>query len=146
TPETSIGFFDSFDDWAVGEVTNGKDWEYRKEVYSSVTSVQVVPDDVMGGNVLQLIDDYHSTVDEYATSPTATRTMAPINAKMTFKTRTKISRVNHDIGNYLIEIIGGSRVLGTFVGFSDGGLGFQRMVDNKYEYVRLPESNYRQPF
>ncbi|HZG77055.1 MAG TPA: DUF4962 domain-containing protein [Paenibacillus sp.] len=143
TPPTSVGFFDSFDSWTVGDATNGNGWEYPTR--TNGTAVKVVPIDGMGGNGLQAIDSFHSETDQYATTPRFYRTMAPIGGKVTIETRTKFSKINHEAGNYNIELVGGNRTIAMLVGLSDGGIGYQRIVNGKVEYPRLTESGFTQP-
>ncbi|WP_158299631.1 OmpL47-type beta-barrel domain-containing protein [Paenibacillus antri] len=143
TPLTSIGFFDSFDAWTVGDAINGNGWEYPTR--TNGTAVKVVPIPGIGGNGLQAIDSFHSEADPYATTPRFYRTMAPIGGKMTIETRTKFTKVNHEVGNYSLELVGGNRTIAMLVGFSDGGIGYQKMVNGKLEYARLTESGFTQP-
>ncbi len=149
TPMTSDGFFDSFDAWPVGDAVNGGGWEYPIRING--TSVQIVPIPGMGGNGLQAIDNYHSETDQYATTPRFYRTMAPQagtpeNKKVTLETRMMFSRVNHDVGNFVVEMIGGNRTIGSLLGFSDGGIGYQQMINGVATNIRLTESGYTLPF
>ncbi|RKN86212.1 DUF4962 domain-containing protein [Paenibacillus ginsengarvi] len=141
-PVTSAAFYDSFDDWAIGEATDGGGWTYTR---SDGTIVSIVPLP-NGGNTMKLTDNYYSTSNEYATSPVVIRQHAPMNGKVTVETRTKFSRLQHNVGNYQIDILGNGKIAAQFIGFSDGTFGYQQIVNGTTKSIRFPSaSGYIQP-
>ncbi|MFC3800741.1 DUF4962 domain-containing protein [Cohnella sp. GCM10012308] len=142
-PATGKMVYDSFDTWPTGEVSNGAGWTYTK---TGGTSVQAVPLNDLGGKGLQAIDNYDPSTDAYASSPIMQRTTSSITGLVTLETRVQFSKLNSNVGHYLIDLAGNGKVFGEFVGFSDGGLGYQKLVNGTPTFVRLTDYNvYKQP-
>lgn len=142
-PTTGKMVYDSFDTWPSGELADGAGWTFTK---TGGTSVQVVPLADLGGKGLMAVDNYDPATDAYASSPIMQRTTSNIGGLVTLETRTKFSKVNSDVGHYLIDLAGNGKIFGEFVGFSDGGLGYQKLVNGTPTFVRLTDYNvYKQP-
>ncbi|SFA73435.1 Fibronectin type III domain-containing protein [Cohnella sp. OV330] len=142
-PATGKMVYDSFDAWPTGEASDGAGWTYTK---TGGTSVQAVALSDLGGKGLQAVDNYDPSTDAYASSPIMQRTTGSIGGLVTLETRTKFSKIDSDVGHYLIDLAGNGKIFGEFVGFSDGGLGYQKLVNGTPTFVRLTDYNvYKQP-
>ncbi|GAA3412686.1 DUF4962 domain-containing protein [Paenibacillus hodogayensis] len=141
-PATSASFYDSFDEWPVGEAADGGGWTYTR---SDGTLVTIAPLQE-GGNGMKLTDNYYSPSNEYATSPVVLRQHAHMNGKVTVETKTRFSRLQHNVGNYQIDIIGNGKIAAQFIGFSDGTFGYQQIVNGFTKSIKFPSaSGYIQP-
>ncbi|HZG75121.1 MAG TPA: DUF4962 domain-containing protein, partial [Paenibacillus sp.] len=137
---TNSGFFDTFDDWAEGNVVTGKGWEYYNP--PGFSTVKAVPLSDLGGKGLQGTDSHYDPANEYVYAPVMARTTAPLSGKVTIETRTKFTRIApYNVGNPEIEIFGEGKPFIRFTGFSDGGIGYQKTVNGTTTRYRIPSGS-----
>jgi chitodextrinase len=143
-PASNDGFYDTFDDWADGDVAVGQGWEYSREQGSTVRAVPL-PD--LGGKGLQATDPHYDPANEYVYTPVMARTTAPLSGKVTVETRTKFSKLSGQTtsGNPEIEIFGDGKPFIRFTGFSDGTIGYQRTVNGTAIRHQIPGSGFPYP-
>ncbi|CAI6080637.1 DUF4962 domain-containing protein [Cohnella sp. JJ-181] len=142
-PLTGAAFYDSFDDWQTGEAINGNGWTFTK---NNGTSVVIAPLADFGGQGLQAVDTYHDNSNPSAVTPSMLRKFTPLTGKATLETKLSFDKLNHSVGNYEAVLFGNGTIFGKFVGFSDGGIGYQTAVNGANTFVRItPYGTYQQP-
>ncbi|SFA72321.1 Fibronectin type III domain-containing protein [Cohnella sp. OV330] len=142
-PPASAAFYDSFDDWQPGEASDGKGWTFTK---NNGTSVVVAPLADIGGQGLQAVDNYHDPANPSAVTPWLLRKFTPLTGKTTVETKLSFDKLNHTVGNYEAVLFGNGAIFGKFVGFSDGGIGYQTSAGGANTFVRItPYGTYQQP-
>ncbi|TYP71059.1 DUF4962 domain-containing protein [Paenibacillus methanolicus] len=142
-PLTGAAFYDSFDDWQPGEAINGNGWTFNK---SNGTSVVVTPLADTGGQGLQAVDSYHDSANPSAGPPFLLRKHTPLTGKVTVETKLSFDKLNHSVGNYETALYGSGAIFAKFIGYSDGGIGYQKGVEGANSYVRItPYGTYQQP-
>jgi len=137
-PLSSAAWYDSFDAWPAGETGSGNGWTMTK---NNGTSIAIVPL-AEGGQGLQAIDNYYDEADAYAATPMLVRDFAPIADKATVEMKVKYTPLNHESGNYQFDLIGNNNIFGTFMGFSNGEVGYRKSVDGVSTNV-LIAPNYK---
>ncbi|WP_187434159.1 DUF4962 domain-containing protein [Paenibacillus methanolicus] len=130
-------YYESFDNWAAGNVTNGNGWAVST---NSGSSVSVVPSPEGTGNVLQLNDNYALSDTDSTESPVAARTNAALSGKVSFETRFMFNKVSSDIPNFEIKLRGGGSDLVRFIAFSDGTFGYSKMNGTTSTAVKIPKA------
>ncbi|SDC95727.1 Chitinase A, N-terminal domain [Paenibacillus sp. UNCCL117] len=142
-PMTGAGFYDSFDDWQPGDANDGKGWTFTK---NNGTSVVVTPLANIGGQGLQAVDNYHDSSNPSAVAPWLLRKYTPLTGRVTLETKLSFDKLNHSVGNYEANLLGSGAIIAKFIGFSDGGIGYQAAVNGANAYVRItPYGTYQQP-
>lgn len=81
-PASNAGgsFYEPFDSWATGAVSNGGEWTYSA---ANGTSVQIAELTQPGGKALRITDSYYDAANPYAETPFVRRSTTPLTGKVT---------------------------------------------------------------
>lgn len=147
--DSSGGGFDTFDNEPAGAMTSRNGWTINN--YYGSASIEEIPGS--SNKYLKLVDnDYDNTTvsNEYRYAIMAERKFGPVSGKVVFETKFMFNRLNHDYGNFLIEVYGGSQTVAKFIGFSGGTFGYRtsndpatsRYIPAKSAYYTLPRDQW----
>ncbi|OAS20432.1 DUF4962 domain-containing protein [Paenibacillus oryzisoli] len=134
---SSGAYYDSFDDWATGNVSNGSTWTVST---NSGTSVSVVPSPDGAGKALQLLDNYALSDSDYTESPIAVRSHAALGGKLSFETRFMFNKVTSDAANFELKLRSAGTDVVRFNGFSDGTFGYWKVISGTNTPVKIPKA------
>ncbi|NOU85512.1 DUF4962 domain-containing protein [Paenibacillus sp. LMG 31460] len=137
TAGSNGAYYDSFDDWTTGNVSNGNNWTVST---NSGTSVSVVPTPDGVGKALQLLDNYALSDSDYTESPVALRANAALGGKLSFETRFMFNKVNSDIANFDLKLRNAGTDVVRFNGFSDSTFGYWKMIGGTNTTVKIPKA------
>ena len=135
-------FFESFDDWTLGEFSGAPSWTIDK---SGGTSIQVV--DLGDSNKgLKLIDNKHVDDNDWTQSPTVQKSIADpflTGGKVTVETKIQFTKLDHAVDTYDLDLYGNSKLLSRFSIYGDGALAFKK--DGTTSIRITPYDTYAQP-
>ncbi|WP_171688849.1 DUF4962 domain-containing protein [Paenibacillus germinis] len=134
--DSSGAYYDSFDEWEIGNVSNGSNWEVAT---NSETSVSIVQTPHASSKTLLVTDNVNDTT---TSSPMITRKNAALSGKVTFETRLMFKKNDTTTGNFELKLYGPVAEVVRFTYFSDGTLGYwiNGTTNNK-----IPNSGFTLP-
>ncbi|WP_405451960.1 DUF4962 domain-containing protein [Paenibacillus sp. HJGM_3] len=130
-------YYEAFDDWAPGTVTTGGSWTVTTNGGSSVS---IVPSPDSGGQALLLTDNSFTSDNDYTERPIVGRTNAALSGNVSFETKLMFNRLNNDVGNFELKLLGAGTDVVRFTGFSDGTFGYWKMVGTTNTSFKIPKS------
>ncbi len=139
-------FFESFDDWDLGEFPGNSSWTVSTATAADKdpTSVQVV--DLGSGNKgLKLIDNYNES--PYLQSPDVQKSVTDpylAGGKVTVETKLQFTKMDHNADGYFLDLLGNYKLLGRFRISDEGSIAYQNKTDGSILRI-TPYNTYAQP-
>ncbi|MBO9604552.1 MAG: DUF4962 domain-containing protein [Paenibacillaceae bacterium] len=136
-------FYETFDEWATGNVAAGGGWTLSP---NDTSAVQIVPLPDGNGKALQATDNVYDVGNEYYESPILIRSTSPMSGKIVAETRFMVKTVEpFDVGSFYISIMGEGREAARFLRFSDGTFGYFKQSGGVNEAKQVPKAGFQLP-